>query len=354
MANSVNNHSRYGFIDTLKGICCLLILTHHLAFYGPMSDAAYSLIPGVIDFLFEYGRMAVSVFLVIGGFLTGQIICKPNVFVKKSVTEFIWSKYLRLVIPYLAAITLAIICSFIASRWMQHSSLSASPDPAQLTSHLFLLQNLLGYESLSAGLWYVEIDFQLFLVSLLLVFLIEKLSPASWSYARTHAISMGGITALTIASLFIFNLNETLDTTFLYFFSSYGLGVLVAYIAKEKSSYFLLFLLSDMVALSLYLNFRMRILISLITAIALCITYQQQWINSRIWKNPIASLGKMSYSIFLVHFPISLLFSALFSNLYPHNPEMNLLGMGLSAISSLIFAAVFYRFIEQRNTTHPK
>ncbi len=348
MAIQIKNSHRSGLIDTLKGICCLLILAHHLAFYGPMSDAAYPLIPGIIDVLFEYGRMAVSVFLVVGGFLTGQIICQPNVFVKRSVTEFIWSKYLRLVIPYVAAIGLAIICTFVASRWMQHSSLSTSPEVAQLTSHLFLLQNLLGYESLSAGLWYVEIDFQLFLASLLLVFLIEKLSPAKWSHASTHSISIGILTLLTISSLFIFNLNDTLDTTFLYFYCSYGLGILVAYITREKATYLLLSLLSAMVVLSLYLHFRERIFISLITAVLLCMAHQQDWMNARIWHNPFSYLGKMSYSIFLVHFPISLLFSALFYHLYPHHPEMNLLGMGLSAITSLIVATIFYRVFEQR------
>ena len=51
---------------------------------------------------------------------------------------------------------------------------------------------------------------------------------------------------------------------------------------------------------------------------------QQDWMNARIWHNPFSYLGKMSYSIFLVHFPISLLFSALFYHLYPHHPEMNI------------------------------
>jgi peptidoglycan/LPS O-acetylase OafA/YrhL len=348
MANSIKTQHRFALIDTLKGICCLLVLMHHLAFYGPMSDAAHELIPGVIDFLFEYGRMAVSVFLVIGGFLTGQIICKPNIFVKKSVIEFIWSKYIRLIIPYISAIALAITCSFIASQWMQHSSLSASPEPAQLTSHLLLLQNILGYESLSAGLWYVEIDFQLFLISLLLVFIIERLTPASWPYTSIHHISIGIVSLLTISSLFIFNLHESLDTTFLYFYGSYGLGILAAYITREKTIYFLLLLLSIIVAASLYIHFRERILISFMTALLLCLSHQQNWINASIWKNPLAYLGKISYSIFLVHFPISLLFSALFWNLYPHDPLMNMIGMGLSAVSSLLIAIIFYRLIEQR------
>ncbi len=47
--------SRMPFIDALKAICCLLIVTHHLAIYGPMSDIAYPLIPAVLDWLREYG-----------------------------------------------------------------------------------------------------------------------------------------------------------------------------------------------------------------------------------------------------------------------------------------------------------
>ncbi len=123
---------------------------------------------------------------------------------------------------------------------------------------------------------------------------------------------------------------------------------MVAYITREKATYLLLSLLSAMVVLSLYLHFRERIFISLITAVLLCMAHQQDWMNARIWHNPFSYLGKMSYSIFLVHFPISLLFSALFYHLYPYHPEMNLLGMGLSAITSLIVATIFYRVFEQR------
>ncbi|MEY2706804.1 MAG: hypothetical protein RI905_555, partial [Pseudomonadota bacterium] len=230
---------RSAFIDNLKGLSCILIMLHHLAFYGPMSDVAMSVIPGVIDWLFVYGRMAVAVFLVIGGFLTGQKLLEQNVFVHKSVFQLIWHKYQRLVIPYLAAIILAIICSFIASQWMQHASISAMPEPKQLISHLFFLQNLLGYESLSAGLWYVAMDFQLFAVTALVLFLIDTILPTHWSYQRTQLISVLIVALVTLASLFIFNLDDSYDATFLYFYVAYGLGILAAQIAQTKSRMFL-------------------------------------------------------------------------------------------------------------------
>ncbi len=339
---------RSAFIDNLKGLSCILIMLHHLAFYGPMSDVAMSVIPGVIDWLFVYGRMAVAVFLVIGGFLTGQKLLEQNVFVHKSVFQLIWHKYQRLVIPYLAAIILAIICSFIASQWMQHASISAMPEPKQLISHLFFLQNLLGYESLSAGLWYVAMDFQLFAVTALVLFLIDTILPTHWSYQRTQLISVLIVALVTLASLFIFNLDDSYDATFLYFYVAYGLGILAAQIAQTKSRMFLLFLLLDFLLFALYLDFRGRVLIAAITAAVLCLSYQSLWVNAKFWMNPLAKLGRMSYSIFLVHFPVSLVVSSIWVQLYPENPWLNVVGMVISALLSLFVAIPFYQFIEKR------
>lgn len=339
---------RSAFIDNLKGLSCILIMLHHLAFYGPMSDVAMSVIPGVIDWLFVYGRMAVAVFLVIGGFLTGQKLLEQNVFVHKSVFQLIWHKYQRLVIPYLAAIILAIICSFIASQWMQHASISAMPEPKQLISHLFFLQNLLGYESLSAGLWYVAMDFQLFAVTALVLFLIDTILPTYWSYQRTQLISVLTVALVTLASLFIFNLDDSYDATFLYFYVAYGLGILAAQIAQTKSRMFLLFLLLDFLLFALYLDFRGRVLIAAITAAVLCLSYQSLWVNAKFWMNPLAKLGRMSYSIFLVHFPVSLVVSSIWVQLYPENTWLNVVGMVISALLSLFVAIPFYQFIEKR------
>ena len=71
------------FIDNLKGVSCILIMLHHLAFYGPISDVAMTAIPEVLDFFFIYSSIAVAVFLVIGIFLTGQKLFEQNVFAHK-------------------------------------------------------------------------------------------------------------------------------------------------------------------------------------------------------------------------------------------------------------------------------
>jgi peptidoglycan/LPS O-acetylase OafA/YrhL len=339
---------RSAFIDNIKGMACLLIVFHHLAFYGPMSDVANAVIPKTIDFFFDYARLAVAVFLCVGGFLAGLKLSEPNFFVKHSVQQVIWQKYLRLVIPYLGAIALAIAASFVASRLMQHDSISAMPDVPQLLSHLFFLQNILGFESLSAGLWYVAIDFQLFAVCASLVFLVEKLSPASWSYKSTRLISLIIFSALTIASVTFFNQHEAYDVWFVYFFAYYGLGLLTAFLVRNQSHRVLILAVVAVTIFSLYYqDFRERLLLALLMAFLLFSSYESNWSKSKLWNNPLRKIGEMSYSIFLVHFPVSLVVSGVWVQLYPSDPWMNVLGMGLSALLSLLLAIPFYKYIEK-------
>ena len=348
MAHSIaSSRQRFELIDNLKALACLMVLIHHLAFYGPMSDVAMQVIPRTIDFFYEYGRMAVPIFLVIGGFLTGQKLTQANLFAKHSVLELIAQKYLRLIVPYLAAIALAITCSFIASYWMTHESISSLPEPAQLVSHLFFLQNILGYESLSAGLWYVAIDFQLFAVSTVLIFLIERWSPASWTHPTTRLLSLVAVSLMTLSSLFFFNLFEELDIYFIYFFAAYGLGLLSAWIIQSRHPLVGLAMLVLIVIAAILFEYRERLIFAGLTATLLCLAHLYHWDQLHVWKNPLAWLGRRSYSIFLIHFPVSLLVSAMWVQIYPDDAWMNVLGMAISALLSLGLAIPFYQLVEK-------
>jgi peptidoglycan/LPS O-acetylase OafA/YrhL len=69
---SAPHPSRLAFVDLLRALAASTIVWHHLAFYGPLSDVAHPLAPGLLDWLDSYGRMAVQVFLVLGGFMMGR------------------------------------------------------------------------------------------------------------------------------------------------------------------------------------------------------------------------------------------------------------------------------------------
>jgi peptidoglycan/LPS O-acetylase OafA/YrhL len=340
--------SRMPVLDVLKAIACLLIVAHHLAFYGPMSDAAYPLAPALIDGLYDYGRMAVQIFFVTAGFLMAGKLAPDGQPQAIAALAAIRQRYLRLAIPYGAALLLAIACAALARIWLDHDSIPAAPTLPQLVAHALLLQDLLDEDALSAGVWYVAIDFQLFALAVLLFRFAQLVECRATNLRATAPLLIAG---LTVASLFVFNRDDAWDETALYFFGAYGLGALGYWASKRRHGLALLALLATVVVAALLLDFRGRIAVAGATALALGLIRQYGVLDHWRAPRPFAYLGRISYSIFLVHFPLCLLVSAAFAGLFPGQPLINAFGMILAVGVSILGGGVFFRWVESRPIT---
>jgi peptidoglycan/LPS O-acetylase OafA/YrhL len=222
-------------LDAAKGIACAVIVGHHLSRYGPMPAGAYALAPDFFAWLANEGRLAVQVFLVIAGFLAAASLAPDGRLRCDRPVARILQRYGRLVMPYLAALTVCVLVAALVRPWLDEEVVPASPTMGQLIAHGLLLQDLLGYESLSTGVWYVAIDFQLFALALTLVGLPAMLqrSPGSAPMnARARWLPVALVFGLAVASLALFNRNAGLDDTAFYFFGTYGLGMLVFWIGR--------------------------------------------------------------------------------------------------------------------------
>ena len=169
--------SRLPFIDAIKAIASQLIVLHHLAFYGPMSDYVQTICPETIAWLSQHARIAVQAFLVMGGFLAAQALARDGKLTDKPVLQLIRKRYVKLVTPYLVALALAVAGAAIARSLITHDSIPGVPTIAQLVAHTMLLQSVLGFDGLSAGVWYVAIDFQLYVFLLIVIWLSRRLLP---------------------------------------------------------------------------------------------------------------------------------------------------------------------------------
>lgn len=335
--------SRLAFIDLLKAGAAQLIVLHHLAFYGPMSDEVREILPALMDWLSQHARIAVQVFLVVGGFLAARGLA-PEGRLRPGAAPLvlIFQRYRRLVGPFLAAMLLAILGAYLADRWMDHDSIPAPPQAGQFLAHALLLHNILDVDALSAGVWYVAIDFQLFAVLVLLL----------WLGQQRRGLGVVAVVLLALASLFHFNRDADWDIWALYFFGAYGLGALAWWGSNPqrlKTSSLALLPLGLMLLVTggaLLLDFRLRIAVALIAALALALArlsgVLERWPD---WR-PVAFLSRISYSVFLVHFPVCLVVNSLFVRYGGGDPWANLFGMGLAWVASLLVGALFYRWVE--------
>ena len=93
------NSNRMPLIDALKAMAAMLVLLNHFSSYGPLAAAARDVFPDLSGWLFDYGRMAVQVFLVVAGFLAARGLSAHGGALPAFPLALIWKRYLRLVIP---------------------------------------------------------------------------------------------------------------------------------------------------------------------------------------------------------------------------------------------------------------
>ncbi|MDP1607582.1 MAG: acyltransferase [Rhodocyclaceae bacterium] len=336
--------SRIPLIDAVKALAAQLIVLHHLAWYGPMSDVAAAASPlfGTWQsWLADYGRYAVAAFFAVGGYLAAQALSPRGLPLDQSPFSMILQRYLRLAGPYAVALLLAIVSAALARQWMTHDSIGSPPDLWQFFAHLLLLHDLLDFEALSAGVWYIAIDFQLYALLVVLLWVARRLASADFPGPLLVLI-------VALASLFFFNQRDAWDATALYFFGAYALGVGSSWAVRSARPYRLLSLLALIGVTALWFDFRPRIAVALVVALTLGLAHLHLRTSVHNRGKVLASLGRMSYALFLVHFPVCLLISAAFHQLAPLDPYLNALGVLVAWVASNLAALLFYHQVERR------
>jgi peptidoglycan/LPS O-acetylase OafA/YrhL len=136
-----------------------------------------------------------------------------------------------------------------------------------------------------------------------------------------------------------------------YFFGSYGLGML-AWCASDPArkpgdAALLLAVIVLPTLLALNLEFRSRIAVALVVA---CVLFRFGRIKLASYRSQawalVNRMAAISFSVFLVHFPVCLVVNAAFTRFVSDQPHAQAFGMLVAWIASLAAGAVFYRCVE--------
>ncbi len=335
---------RLPHVDALKALAAQAIVLHHLVSYGPIARAAHMLLPTLADLLQDYGRLAVQVFLVVGGYLSARSLWPGGSSTAEALPGLLWQRYLRLTLPFMAAVGLALGASLLVAPWLPEL-VPASVSLKQLLAHGLLLHGLLGQESLTAGAWYVAIDFQLFAMLAGLLALARRL-PQRWRPLRQPAglaLVAGGV----LASAWVFNRDTGLDHLGLYFFAAYGLGALVHALGRTRHGRWLGAALALALLAALAADFRSRLALALATAALLALAQARPWRPAPALAARLSDWSRHSYALFLLHFPVLLLANGLVAA-HVSEDAIGLTGFALLAtwLCANRLAPPFHRWVE--------
>ena len=307
-----------------------------------------------MNFLYEYGRYAVQIFLVMAGYLATQSLSRfANAkFSSQNLLRVIINRYLRLFSPYIAALVFTILCAWIARFWVNDEFVGEQETLGQFLAHLFFLQGILGLDSISAGVWYVAIDWQLYSVLAVLLITFSSYQALIWF-----------LSIIAICSLLYFNRSNQYEAYFIYFIGSYSLGVL-AYLAKNFAdkriqglAQFALIAIGAMITISTLHQVWLRNYLAWFVAIALLVwgnaAYPGDGAVAHGLKSSvlgaIAWASPRSYCAFLIHFAFILLANTLYisSGIYAHESGLIAIGLMLGVVvCSTVAANYMYRWVE--------
>ena len=332
--------NQYLFVDFLKTIAVQIIIFHHLCNYGIISLKVHELFPHLIDFVGLHGRYAVQIFLVIGGYLTAKSL--PQTLDKFGLWKTVINRYLRLAPTYIVAIVITILCAMIARAIHYEDYIGESETIAQLLAHFFFLQNILQFESISVGVWYVAIDWQLYIFTACLLFFMRSFKKVLF------------ILPIVIAfSLLYFSQYPLFEDYFIYFIGAYGLGI-IAFLAEDTSHHetrqparillllFILLILSDT-----FFELRIKNVIEIFLAVLLTL-YGKRAYNSKNlkWSKICIWFSQRSYSAFLIHFSLLILGNSIYYLFQWKSSITALLMMLLIWLFSWIGAHILYNLVE--------
>lgn len=360
------DRARLFLLDLLRTAAAFLIAWHHFALYWPRSGRPTGLGEDLFHWLRDAPRSAAQVFFVIAGFLMASGMARRR-WNLRAVGRFMLQRYVRLGLPYLAAVLAAVVAAEIARGHLSAKVVGARATWPQVAAHAVFLQDVLGYESLSAGLWFVCINFQLGMMYVAMLLLRDNLVPPRTedsipeksmnpSAANAESLESGprrrdlpllvGF-ATAASSLFYFNLHDAWDCWALYFFPSFFVGTVVHAALESRGGRRLgqAFALLCLVALAC--EWRWRLATALGAGLVLYLGGRLCGPVAPGVRQGIEYFGKASYSLFLVHFPILLLTATLWVRLEWDRPAFAWCGLLVAFAASLAAMWIFHRLIEE-------
>jgi len=317
ISSSTSVSNRLHHVDALRGLAALSVCLFHLTTARPGFPADGSLLKAVCQF----GYLGVEVFFIISGFIIPVALSKSRYQIV-NFPQFLAKRVIRIDPPYFAAAGLSLLLFWLASIY---KGTPFSVQPAALLAHIGYLNDFLGLPWLVPIFWTLAIEFQYYLF-IAVFFSLLSLPDPKISLAFCLVFLLIGL--LTSYSRILFYYAPLFTCGFLCYLKIQG---------KLNNKWLCLWLCLDFLAV--YHKMGLASALASVVASALILFW--------FVKNDILIfLGKISYSIYLIHIPVGTRVVNVLS-VTPFFRDHGHLVILLALIVTLVAAYGFYRMIER-------
>ena len=345
--NQVQNQKRMTLIDGLRGIAALMVVVaHSTGLWDETTKSSY--LSAFIHEVISYGRLGVPIFFVLSGFAIAYSVRKaqptPNWLLK-----FLLKRLIRLTPPYWVSIGVSVIV-LLSRFYLGNSKIPLSPN--QFFSNLFYVQGLFAYENLNPVFWTLCIEIQFYIAFGLLIAGLSFISKY-WFHSSSYAVIYPFLFIALISLSHPFQVaraqvvpDTKIFTPFWFMFAS---GVLIWWAIDRKISrqmgWAVVAVLWGFAAISTDDSGsfeKAAALTATLIYLAGCSEKLYSWLNFY----PLQFLGLISYSLYIIHLPISTCALGIRSRLSDGSDLANLMLFTAYLTACIFSATVIYQMIE--------
>lgn len=308
------SNSKVTSLALLRGIAVLAVCFCH--FGKPVSTG--EVLPGLFKTVGEYGKYGVNIFFVISGFVIPFSLYKAK-YAIKDYFLFLYKRLLRLHPPYIVALILTLVLAAAS----YHSRHIPNPEtPLSIFKSLFYLHA----PQDNPVFWTLRIEAEYYIFIGLFFVLLTKFPKAALLIGIPLLAALTRTQVTEYIGLF----------SFLVFFLIGTIGYLI-YI-KDSNTIMEYALLAALIIFSFIFEGLAASIAATLTII--CILYFRRTVS-----HTVEFTGEISYSLYLVHFPLGI---KLINLLQKHiSPSLNWLVFLIATAVCFVFAYLFWHLIEK-------
>lgn len=285
----------------MRGIAALSVVLVHL--YQPVNEYLAILFPALISKIISFGFLGVPVFFVISGFVISLSIGNSKI-TPKYMGTFILRRSIRLDITYWASIAFAILLIIIKTYIL--NSDDHIPSASEILIHMFYLQELLELDPvISVVYWTLCLEVQLYIFYILTVLfsqIINRYLSFNTYLVHVFLILLVGVYSVLLEFHF-FGISIPLKGLFVSNWHYFLLGVLVANVVRGLpfSSRILLLWLIFEIFIQIQVNIKWYTVAGIVSTIFIYLAWRNDKLNTFFTARVFLYLGKISYTLYLVH-----------------------------------------------------
>jgi peptidoglycan/LPS O-acetylase OafA/YrhL len=319
--SDITKKSKYIYsLDALRGVASLSVCLFHTA----LGNQEFLSKNNYVALLASKGWVGVEIFFIISGFIIPYSMHMAG-YNYRFLGQFITKRFVRIEPPYLLSIIFVLILNYISSLAPIYQGKPFVINMSQFLLHLGYLIPFTEYTWYIDVYWTLAIEFQYYIIVVILF---------TFLFSNRKIISVSAL--LFFSFLFLLVKNERMMPHYSLLF---GIGILSALFFVEHYNKVLFFVLLTILLVCIYIQFDTLILLASILSLLFIFFVKDA---TKLLK----FLGMISYSLYLVHIPVSNRIINLSSRFIEGEIQRTLIVL-FAVIISVFVAWLFYVIIEK-------